>query len=198
MVKRSTWTKSSLCSRRRYIPFLLSLPPSSPQPSASYLFIYLLLQMPLWLVFSNMDPFGDPVLSMFKAGDDLRQDQLTLQMIRIMDKMWYDAGLDLQTTFYRYHLPLLFSLSSILSISFYYFFHFSVVIFLLLLILWCRCVSTGPDEGWIEIVTEAVTIADIQKVHPSLSSHPLSLPLPLPLPFSHLSPLPLVHPFTHV
>eukprot|EP00026_Physarum_polycephalum_P016714 Phypoly_transcript_17694.p1 GENE.Phypoly_transcript_17694~~Phypoly_transcript_17694.p1 ORF type:complete len:260 (+),score=39.99 Phypoly_transcript_17694:57-782(+) len=43
-----------------------------------------------------------------------------------MDKMWYDAGLDLQTTFYR-------------------------------------CVSTGPDEGWIEIVPDSVTIADIQK-----------------------------------
>ena len=67
---------------------------------------------PLWLVFNaisyvDMHKEGDeatnieklahfqfPVL--FKAGDDLRQDQLTLQLLSIMDSIWKSNGLDLQ------------------------------------------------------------------------------------------------------
>ena len=44
---------------------------------------------------------GDPILTIFKAGDDLRQDQLTLQMMHLMDLMWLDAGLDLRTINYK-------------------------------------------------------------------------------------------------
>lgn len=51
-------------------------------------------KVPLWLVFENADPQGAPIVVMFKAGDDLRQDLLTLQMLRIMDKMWQAEGLD--------------------------------------------------------------------------------------------------------
>ena len=68
---------------------------------------------PLWLVFNaidinefhnghgaeasnieNLAHFKFPVL--FKAGDDLRQDQLTLQLLSIMDSIWKSNGLDLQ------------------------------------------------------------------------------------------------------
>ncbi|KAL9652739.1 hypothetical protein ABK040_010773 [Willaertia magna] len=50
---------------------------------------------PLWLVFQNADETGDPIQVMFKAGDDLRQDLLTLQVLSIMDQLWKRKGIDL-------------------------------------------------------------------------------------------------------
>jgi hypothetical protein len=43
---------------------------------------------PLWLVFENADRHGENITVLFKAGDDLRQDILTLQMLNIMDHLW--------------------------------------------------------------------------------------------------------------
>ncbi|CAH1786121.1 unnamed protein product [Owenia fusiformis] len=51
---------------------------------------------PLKLVFKNVDPKAVSIYTMFKVGDDLRQDLLTLQLIRIMDKLWLKEGLDLK------------------------------------------------------------------------------------------------------
>lgn len=56
---------------------------------------------PLWLVFENAEDGGEPVTVMFKAGDDVRQDCLTLQLIRLMDEMWRDEGLDLAMEPYK-------------------------------------------------------------------------------------------------
>jgi hypothetical protein len=53
-------------------------------------------KLPLWLTFENADPRGKPIVVIYKAGDDLRQDLLTLQMLRIMDKSWKEAGMDLK------------------------------------------------------------------------------------------------------
>lgn len=53
-------------------------------------------KLPLWLVFVNADPRGKDLYVIFKDGDDLRQDLLTLQMFRIMDNIWRRAGMDLK------------------------------------------------------------------------------------------------------
>jgi len=59
-------------------------------------------KVPLWLVFKNADPREDkPVHVMFKSGDDLRQDMLTIQLLRFMDDIWLQDGLDMRLTPYR-------------------------------------------------------------------------------------------------
>lgn len=59
-------------------------------------------KLPLWLVFENGsgDPDAKPVYIIFKSGDDLRQDILTLQMMRIMDRLWKQHNLDLKMNCY--------------------------------------------------------------------------------------------------
>ena len=57
-------------------------------------------KLPLWLVLDNADKGADPVYIIFKAGDDLRQDLLTLQMLRIMDNIWKSQELDLRLNAY--------------------------------------------------------------------------------------------------
>lgn len=63
--------------------------------------------VPLWLCCNNADQTAPPgetasvVQIMFKSGDDLRQDILTLQVLELMDKLWLNQGLDLRMTFYK-------------------------------------------------------------------------------------------------
>ncbi|KAG7493730.1 phosphatidylinositol 4-phosphate 3-kinase C2 domain-containing subunit beta [Solea senegalensis] len=57
--------------------------------------------VPLKLSFQNLDPLGDNVNVIFKSGDDLRQDMLTLQMIRIMNKIWIHEGLDMRMVLFK-------------------------------------------------------------------------------------------------
>ncbi|KAL7729993.1 hypothetical protein ACLKA6_009290 [Drosophila palustris] len=56
---------------------------------------------PLWVVFENVDQTASDVYVIFKNGDDLRQDMLTLQMLRVMDQLWKREGMDLRMNIYN-------------------------------------------------------------------------------------------------
>eukprot|EP00595_Chromulina_sp_UTEXLB2642_P003643 CAMPEP_0196768488 /NCGR_PEP_ID=MMETSP1095-20130614/42835_1 /TAXON_ID=96789 ORGANISM="Chromulina nebulosa, Strain UTEXLB2642" /NCGR_SAMPLE_ID=MMETSP1095 /ASSEMBLY_ACC=CAM_ASM_000446 /LENGTH=370 /DNA_ID=CAMNT_0042138189 /DNA_START=992 /DNA_END=2104 /DNA_ORIENTATION=- len=59
---------------------------------------------PLWLTFINADPEAGPddkeIVLMLKVGDDLRQDALVMQLLRIMYELWRKEGLDMQMMLY--------------------------------------------------------------------------------------------------
>lgn len=54
---------------------------------------------PLWLVWTNSDHLASYHHKyhylIFKHGDDLRQDMLTLQLLRVMDRIWKEEGMDM-------------------------------------------------------------------------------------------------------
>jgi hypothetical protein len=83
---------------------------------------------PLFVSLRNADRLGAPVDLIFKAGDDLRQDALAIQVFRLMERIWHEAGLGLHLTPYT-------------------------------------VVPTQGFGGFIEVVQNAETVADVQKTY---------------------------------
>lgn len=55
---------------------------------------------PLWLVMENADPYGEDIVMLFKSGDDLRMDIVTLQLFKIMKTLWFKNHLKLKMSIY--------------------------------------------------------------------------------------------------
>ncbi|CAI9730975.1 phosphatidylinositol 4,5-bisphosphate 3-kinase catalytic subunit beta isoform-like isoform X2 [Octopus vulgaris] len=83
---------------------------------------------PVWLVWRNEEAYqsNEKFSIIYKNGDDLRQDMLTLQIIQIVDSIWQEEGVDLKMNPYG-------------------------------------CLCTGENTGMIEVVSNAETIASIQR-----------------------------------
>ena len=56
---------------------------------------------PLLLYFENADKNGENIIVLFKAGDDLRMDIVTLQLFKIMQTMWFNNDLNLKMSLYN-------------------------------------------------------------------------------------------------
>jgi len=97
--------KKVLREARKDFPLLFSftLEPKVVIRDFNYdsLIVFYSKKVPLRIEGINHQTGGENVQTIFKNGDDLRQDILSLQMIFLMDKLWLEDDLDLAMTPYK-------------------------------------------------------------------------------------------------
>jgi phosphatidylinositol kinase/protein kinase (PI-3 family) len=81
--------------------------------------------VPLKIVFKNVDQTANSFYTIYKIGDDLRQDMFVLQLINIMNQLWLANDHDL-------------------------------------CVLTFNCLQIGDRRGFIEMITNAQTLKEIQ------------------------------------
>ena len=146
-------------------------------------------QAPIWLVFENAVDPQHPHVVMFKAGDDLRQDQLTLQVIHVMDTLWQAEGFDFcindykcvryecSHSFTKYHFSfaviIIITITAILVPLLYFYNYYNITVTITYThtiihnyytqntLTGVYLFSTGWEQGMIEIVQNASTVATI-------------------------------------
>lgn len=91
--------------------------------------------------------------AIYKVGDDLQQDMLTLQMIRLMDKLWLNKGLDLKMVAFTC-IP-----TSKKKGQFNKFYLFLIITY------FGKTSIVFVFSGMIELVTKAETLRKIQVEH---------------------------------
>jgi hypothetical protein len=143
-------------------------------------------KLPLWLVLINSDPISSDLYILFKSGDDLRQDQLTLQIIRAMDSLWRQGyqGIDVAPIPVKKSVLSFFSSKkemkndsttithgqqdlpwNSLELSMKGNIHLYICIgeyLIVFLLIGYGAIATGNEKGIIEVVTNSDTIANIQ------------------------------------
>jgi phosphatidylinositol-4-phosphate 3-kinase len=83
---------SNLMDNPTSLPLSPTLKMAGVQVKSSFYFPSYTLPLKI----SFVDPHDTVVSAIYKVGDDLQQDMLTLQMVRLMDKLWLTEGLDLK------------------------------------------------------------------------------------------------------
>jgi len=59
------------------------------------------LTLPIKIVFNSIDLLGEKYYSIYKIGDDLRQDQIVLQLLSCMDKIWQANDFDFRLSLFN-------------------------------------------------------------------------------------------------
>ncbi len=94
-----------------------------------------------------------------QTGDNLRQDMLVLQIVRVMDRVWLEQGLDLQMITYRC-LSTGRAQGQFTCLCFWMHINSSSVLYLC----WCNIMFFHMWlTGLVEVVPEAVTLGEIQQ-----------------------------------
>ena len=99
--KQSVAKSLELLSKDDLLPFSLPIDPSYYCTSfdSERTKVFDSKMVPIKIACTSSD--GTILNVMFKIGDDLRQDLLTLQVMKIMDKMWLENDLDLKISPYK-------------------------------------------------------------------------------------------------